>query len=151
MVRVLLGTDVLADHMLAREPYAADAGLLVELGALCEVDLYMTPGQFIALHEGLVAVGTAPAEARRAVVEARRAVKVAAVGAPELDAALSRDREDMGAALIAQAARAVHADAIVTRDGDGLPSVQVPIFDCDGFFRWMAETKDVEYVFTDLP
>lgn len=45
-MKLLLDTNILLDCMMDRQPFAADARKLLILGALGEVDLWMSPSQF---------------------------------------------------------------------------------------------------------
>ena len=65
-------------------------------------------------------------------------------------AALNSSFSDLEDALIYQAARAVKAEAIITRNGKDFASSLIPALSSSEFFDWLAVNKNLHYAEIDL-
>ena len=53
------------------------------------------------------------------------------------------DPED---SLLYESAKSIGADCIISRDIEGFePSMDIPVFDCDGFFDWLEHEHGLVY------
>lgn len=74
----------------------------------------------------------------------RTFVQVHPLSSEEIDIALSSPWQDPEGQLLAEAASKLRADAIISRDAEGLKGSLVPVFDCDQFFAKL-ESEGIIY------
>jgi predicted nucleic acid-binding protein len=127
-VNVLFDTNVILDVLLEREPHVDPASKLFALvdndrikGSMCATTA--TTIYYIA------AKSFGQRRARDQVHGLLGLFEVASVGRDVLDAALDIDFHDYEDAVLHEAARAVDASAIVTRDRNDFANAAIPILD----------------------
>lgn len=129
-MRILFDTNVVLDLLLDREPHATAAARLVSrvergdvAGTLCATAV--TTIHYLVFRE------LGRAEARRALKTLLRFFGVASVTRAVLESALEGSFDDYEDAVVHEAARAVDADAIVTRNVRDFRSSQIPVYTPD--------------------
>ncbi len=150
-MRVLLDTNIVLDFLRKWEPFYDSARLLLALGYMGEFELWISPSQLGDLSYVLTKGGK-PALALPVAEELRRLggiVHVCTFGEVEALAALELGWSDLEDALVYQAAKSLHADAIITRNQVDFARSSIPVFDCDEFFTWCAKETGVEYEVID--
>ena len=127
-MRVVFDTNVVLDVLLDREPHV---GVAAKLFAL--VDNGRMEGSICATTATTIYyIAVKSFGRRRAHTQVRELLTlfdVAPVDRDALDRALDVDFTDYEDAVLHEAARAVGAAAIVTRDGDDFANATVPVFD----------------------
>jgi predicted nucleic acid-binding protein len=126
-MRVLFDTNVVLDHLLAREPFADAAEQLLSLVDAGEVEGMICSTTATTIHYlAAKAVGTS------AAVEYLRELlsifDVACVDRDVLRTALDAGFADFEDAVVHEAARRAGASAIVTRDASDFARSQLPVF-----------------------
>lgn len=146
-MKLLVDTNVLLDCMLERQPFAESARLLMLLGELGEFDLFISASQVTDAYYLLTNGGKRGRSeaAKRALLEARKFIRIASVIEREIDAALDSSWDDVEDACVYQAARSIKADAIITRNQKDFEKSSIKVFDCDEFFAWLKKEKQVDY------
>lgn len=129
-MRVLFDTNVVLDHLLAREPYVDAAERLLSLVDSGAIDGFICSTTATTIHYlAAKAVGT-PA-ARDYLRELLVIFDVACVDRGALLAALDSDFSDFEVAVLHEAACDVGAAAIVTRNGKDFARSKLPVVDPD--------------------
>jgi len=127
-VKVLFDTNVVLDVLLEREPHVEAASKLFAL-----VDHGRLQGSICATTATTIYYIAAKSFGRRRaqdqVHELLGLFAVAPVDRDVLDRALDTDFADYEDAVVHEAARAIGATAIVTRDRDGFANSLLPVFD----------------------
>ncbi len=146
-MRLLVDTNILLDHLLERRPYSSVARMLLIMGKLGEFDLFMSSSQLTDTAYILSDGGkkSRSAEAKQVLRELREYVRLAPLGGGEIDAALESDWDDFEDACVYQAAKAIGADAIITRNKGDYEKSLIKVLDGDDFFAWMQEEYGVCY------
>lgn len=126
-MRVLFDTNVILDVLLARDPHADHATLLLDqvarkklAGLVCATSI--TTIFYLANK----AVGTTTA--RRHVHTLLNLFEVASISRPELSDALDLGFKDYEDAVLHEAARHARATGIVTRDAKGFARAKLTIY-----------------------
>lgn len=126
-MKVLFDTNVVLDVLLDREPHAEVAAQLLSMvdsgrldGAVCATTL--TTIHYLASH------AAGDEAARRYVGELLAMFEVARVDRAVLLTALDLDFRDFEDAVVHEAARAVGAAALVTRNGRDFARAVMPVF-----------------------
>ena len=146
-MRALVDSNVLLDFLATREPFYEAARELLVFAAAGDYELWMSPSQVTDLFYVLSGGGRAaraPA-AREALLGLRRVVHVCPLGEEEVDRALESGWDDFEDSLVHQAALAVGARAIVTRNARDFARSSVPALPPDEFRAWARRRAHVEY------
>ena len=116
-MKLLLDTNILLDCMMDRQPFAADARKLLILGALGEVDLWMSPSQFTDAFY-LLTEGGKPRLAESVklrLLKVKRLARICTLGEYDIENALESSWPDFEDACLYQCAKKLHAEAIITQ------------------------------------
>lgn len=146
-LKLLLDTNVVVDFLHEREPHYRKTRLLMLAGRVGEFDLWITSSQVTDLVY-ILSDGGKRSELPRVLEQLRGLrtfVNVYAVGDREVDRALATLWKDPEDALIFEAALAMKADAIVTRNQGDFESALVKVVDCDEFFAWLKTDFNMDY------
>ena len=114
-MKLLLDTNILLDCMMDRQPFAADARKLLILGALGEVDLWMSPSQFTDAFY-LLTEGGKPRLAESVklrLLKVKRLARICTLGEYDIENALESSWPDFEDACLYQCAKKLHAEAII--------------------------------------
>ncbi len=151
MIRALVDTNVLFDYLTGREPFYAPARKLMIFANMGDYELWMSSSQMVDLISLLSpGGGIERTTAEMSIRKLRRVVRVCTIGADEVDKALESQWSDFEDALVYQAAMSVGARCIVTRNERDFALSSIPVFDCDGFFKWMEEKSHLSYELVDF-
>lgn len=113
--RVLFDTNVLLDVVLAREPWAADAVVLLDLAATGDVEGYLAAHAVTTIHY-LVGKERGRAVASTAVADLLSVLRVVELGVSDFQRALALGLNDYEDAVQAAACLRVGAQFLVTRN-----------------------------------
>ncbi|WP_165045090.1 PIN domain-containing protein [Adlercreutzia sp. ZJ138] len=151
-MRLLVDTNIVIDCMQCREPFATDARKLLILGALGELELWLSPSQmtdaFYLLSEGGKKSLADTTKARLATV--RKLARLCPLGESVIDAALNSPWDDFEDACLYQCARQVKADAIITRNKKDFQRSTIAVLNCAELFSYLHEEKRLVYEETVL-
>ena len=106
-MKLLLDTNILLDCMMDRQPFAADARKLLILGALGEVDLWMSPSQFTDAFY-LLTEGGKPRLAESVklrLLKVKRLARICTLGEYDIENALESSWPDFEDACLYSAPR----------------------------------------------
>ena len=151
-LKLLLDTNVVVDFLHEREPHYRKTRLLMLAGRVGEFDLWITSSQVTDLVY-ILSDGGKRSELPRVLEQLRGLrtfVNVYAVGDREVDRALATLWKDPEDALIFEAALAMKADAIVTRNQKDFEKSSIKVFDCTGLFAYLEEEKGLVYDFVPM-
>lgn len=124
-MRVVFDTNVVLDLMLAREPWDTPAARLFALADDGVIEGYVC-ATTVTTMDYLACRIVGWRSAQSLVRSALAFLRVAAVDAEVLERALDADALDYEDAVILEAAKAVGAEAIVTRDKKGFADASLP-------------------------
>lgn len=145
-MRVLVDTNIVIDALARREPFYEKVRLLLILGQAGELDLWISAAQLTDVFYVVTNGSRANAEKGKRLLRLfRECAHVAPVGEAEFDAALASPWEDLEDACVFQVARSVKVDAIITRNQKDFARSPNPVFDCDEFFAYLRETRNLDY------
>jgi predicted nucleic acid-binding protein len=126
-MRVLFDTNVLLDAILAREPFVADAVVLLQAVETGTIHGFMSATTITDVHY-LVGRQTKSAEtAMTAVQQLLALMEICAVDRETLERAVSLRLADFEDAIQIACAIGLSLDAIVTRDVNGFANSPVPV------------------------
>ena len=117
-MKLLLDTNILLDCMMDRQPFAADARKLLILGALGEVDLWMSPSQFADAFY-LLTEGGKPCLAEAVkfrLLKVKRLARICTLGEYDIENTLESPWSDFEDACLYQCAKRLRVEAIITRN-----------------------------------
>lgn len=126
-MRVLFDTNVVLDHLLAREPFVDSAERLLSLVDSGGLDGVVCSTTVTTIHY-LVGMAVGASEATDYIRELLAIFDVACVDREMLRAALDAGFSDYEDAVLHEAARATGASAIVTRNGKDFTRSTLPVF-----------------------
>ena len=135
-MKLLLDTNILLDCMMDRQPFAADARKLLILGALGEVDLWMSPSQFTDAFY-LLTEGGKPRLAESVklrLLKVKRLARICTLG-----------ERDVESACLYQCAKKLRVEAIITRNQADFERSTVPVYDCAEFFAHLKNVHGLVY------
>ena len=151
-MRLLLDSNIIIDFLQRREPYCASADMLFTLGQLKEHELWFSSAQANDIFYTLSGGGKKARAGQ--VVEALRLVREAAhvcgIDEAQFDAALDSTWPDLEDACVYQAALAIKADAIITRNQAAFELSSIRVFSCDELFAWLAAERGITYDWLDM-
>gem|GEM_PF-51483 len=129
MRRLMLDTNIVIDYLARREPFYADARLVMLLGALGEAELWVSPSQFndifyIATEGGQKSASVAAQERLRRL---RSFLHICPMGEADIDAALDSGWADLEDATVHRCACSLCVDYLLTRDATGFADSSVPV------------------------
>lgn len=127
-MKVLFDTNVVLDVLLDREPYAEVAAQLLSLVDTGRLDGVLCATTVTTIHY-LASRAVGERAAKRHVGELLAIFDVAGVDRPVILSALSLGFGDFEDAVLHEAAIAVGATAIVTRNGKDFADATLPVFD----------------------
>jgi predicted nucleic acid-binding protein len=134
MMRVLIDTNVALDHLLDRQPFAADATAIWEANARGQCEAYVsaiTPVNVFYIARKLKDANTA----RLIVASLLAACRVCLLDQTALQAALSLSLRDYEDAVQVASALQSQMDAIITRDTRDFVGVSLPVFTPADFLK----------------
>ena len=146
-MKLLLDTNILLDCMMDRQPFAADARKLLILGALGEVDLWMSPSQFTDAFY-LLTEGGKPRLAESVklrLLKVKRLARICTLGEYDIENALESSWPDFEDACLYQCAKKLHAEAIITRNKAAFDRSTIPVYDCAEFFAHLKNVHGLVY------
>ena len=151
-MNILLDTNIIVDVLRKRNFDYESSRLLLALGKLHEFKLWISPAQlsdilYILTSGGKKRLAEPVKEELTAVLGF---VTVCTFNHEDACAALNSSFSDLEDALIYQAARAVKAEAIITRNGKDFASSLIPALSSSEFFDWLAVNKNLHYAEIDL-
>jgi len=126
-VKVLLDTNVVLDHLLAREPHVAAAEQVLSLVDSGRLEGLICSTTVTTIHY-LASRAVGPSAAVEHVRKLLMMFDVACVDRDVLRNALDAGFADFEDAVLHEAARSSGAVAIVTRDARGFVSSELPVF-----------------------
>ena len=146
-MRLLIDTNIVVDFLRQRRPFDDLARLLMAIGKTGDFELWISPSQlgdlvYILTKGGKANLAGSVSEELRGLCNF---VNVCTFGMPELVAALDDAWPDIEDALVYEAAMAIKADAIITRNGKDFSQSKIPVFNCDELFDWYAQEYGIEY------
>lgn len=150
--RYVLDTNVVLDFIEERAPFYDESELLMLLGRSGEFELWLLESQFTDLIY-ILSAGGKPSRMRRTlqVLRGLRAfIEVYSSGAEGIDRMLTSDWADPEDALIHEAALALQADAIITRNQKDFADGLVNAMDCEELFKYLETTHDLAYALESL-
>jgi len=133
-VKVLFDTNVVLDVLLAREPFVRPATLLLCMVDRGEIRGLLGATTLTTLHY-LASKGIGRERAREQVRRLLDLFDVAPVDREVLHQALEVDFPDFEDAVLHEAARAVGAEAIVTRNGNDFRQATLPVYTPEELLR----------------
>lgn len=145
--RMLLDTNVVIDYLSVRAPHYDAARLVMLGGRVGEFDLWITASQFTDLVYILSDGGKARLMSRtlERLRGLRTFVDVCPVGAREVDRMLASSWRDPEDALLFEAALAVKADFLLSRNRQDFESEAVRVVDCPTFFEILERERGLSY------
>lgn len=146
-MKLLLDTNILLDCMMDRHPFAADARKLLILGALGEVDLWMSPSQFTDAFYLLTGGGKPQlAEAAKLrLLKVKRLARICTLGEYDIENALESSWPDFEDACLYQCAKKLHVEAIITHNRAGFERSTISVYDCVEFFAHLKDAHGLVY------
>ena len=146
-MNLLVDTNIIVDVLRKRDFDYEASRLLLALGKLREFDLWVSPSQLSDLFYILTSGGkkhlAEPVAAE--IADVLSFARVCTFGHEEAVAALSCGLDDLEDALVFQAARAVKAEAIITRNQKDFAASPIPARSSSEFFEWLASEMGVRY------
>lgn len=146
-MNLLVDTNIIVD-VLRKRPHDYEASrLLLALGSLHEFELWVSPSQLSDLFYILTSGGKRhlAEPVGEELVDVLSFVRVCSFGHDEALSALSCGFDDLKDALVYQAARAVKAEAIITRNQKDFAQSSIPAFSSVEFFEWLSTVRNVHY------
>ena len=146
-MKLLLDTNILLDCMMDRQPFAADARKLLILGALGEVDLWMSPSQFTDAFY-LLTEGGKPRLAESVklrLLKVKRLARICTLGEYDIENALESSWPDFEDACLYQCAQYLPAAANNTRKQSLFARPSIPVYDCAEFFAHLKNVHGLVY------
>lgn len=145
--RYVLDTNIVIDFVEKRAPFYEASRLLMLLGRIGEFELWLLESQFTDLIYILTEGGNSSRmqQTLQALRGLRSFIEVYSNGAEGIDRMLNTDRDDPEDALIHEAALALQADAIITRNQDDFGGSLVKAMDCEQLFAYLEDTHDLVY------
>lgn len=146
-MKLFLDSNIIVDALRFRESQAESARLLVGLGRIGEFDLWVSPTQASDLAYILSEGGkrSRMRDVAREMVALSEAVHICPCGESEILAGLKSDWPDLEDAFVYEAARAMKADVIITRNRKDFEQSKIPVYDCEEFFEWYAKEYSINY------
>lgn len=146
-MRLFLDTNVVLDHVLGREPFAADAAKLMVLMRLGEFEGWCGASQYTDLFYILTkGPGRVPPEAAKKVIrDLRGIVRTCSLSDEDAESALASTWDDFEDGCIYQMALKVRADAIITRNQADFAKSSIRVFDCTELFDYLTATQGITY------
>ena len=145
--KLLLDTNVVVDFLHHREPFYEATRLLMLCGRVGEFSLWVLSSQVTDIISIMTEGGKkskAP-EALEKLRALRTFVNVHAVTDADIDKMLAASWSDPEDGLLIDMALKMRADAIITRDTHFPETDLIRVHDCESFFEWLKEEKDVSY------
>lgn len=146
-MKLLLDTNILLDCMMNREPFANDARKLLIIGALGEVDLWMSPSQFTDAFF-LLSEGGKPSRTdlvKQRLLKVKQVARICTLGEYDIENALESSWPDFEDAYLYQCAKKIRVDAIITRNQVDFERSTLPIYNCAEFFAMLKEKDGLVY------
>lgn len=140
-MKLLFDTDVLLDVLLERRPFAEPAAQLLSLAESREIAGFVSATSVTTLHY-LAARAVGAKRTGSLIQRLLRIVEVAPVNGPVLQGALASGFVDFEDAVVAEAARQVGAEGIVTRNVKDYGRSAVPAYLPPEILEALAGRKD---------
>lgn len=147
MPKLLLDTNIVVDALQRRPINLADTELLLALGKVGEFGLWITTSQvtdlvYILSHGGKRSLLPQVLEQLQKLTTFVHVYEVTTADTAAMLATTWDDPED---ALIAEAARQLAADAIITNNAEDFEIDAIKVLNSAEFFAWYAETAGKVY------
>ena len=146
MQRLLLDTNIVIDYLAQRQPFYVMARRLMVLGAIGEVELWISASQindvfYIASEGGRTQLGQLVQERLR---KCRAFLHICPLDERDVDVALEKDWDDLEDACVEVCANKLKADWIITRDA-GFRDSSIQAIDASRYFEWLKDKRGVSY------
>lgn len=115
-MKVLIDVNVVIDVIERRPVFFTDSYAVLRLIAEGAVDGFIAAGSIADIHYILRKGGLTPEQARTALVHLTQVIDMCDTTASDVTHALVSDMADIEDAVLAECARHIGADAIITRD-----------------------------------
>jgi hypothetical protein len=140
----MLGTNVLIDYCVGREPYCDDAYRLRVMHEFGDAELWASIQSFADI--AYILRGEASNEALQdAFLESLDFLHVCSLNEDDLRAACGKKWADFEDCLIEQCAAKTKATTILSRDGSGFAQSKVPVLTPQAFFEKLAQERNLTY------
>ncbi len=147
-MRLFLDTNVVLDYLLRRKPFYRSARCVVLLGAVGEVDTYISASSVTDINYFLKKE-FGGVRAQEIIETDLDFLKLAPVTQSEVQAAISRRWQDFEDAVIAACAETIKADFIVTRNQKDFALSKIRALSPDELLQWF-ESNNITYEVIDL-
>ncbi len=151
-MKLLVDTNIILDALVPTRAHHRSAELLIMLGYVHELDLWASVTQwtdrFYLLSEG--GKRSCAQSTKQQLTELRKAVRVVPMGEYDIDCPLASPWLDFEDACVHQAAIAIKADAIVTRNKRDFEMASMPVYDCDELFARLSQDNGINYALIDF-
>lgn len=127
-MRVLFDTNIVLDFLLARAPHDREACLLFDLLERRKLEGLLCATTLTTIHY-LASKRVGRTKAQKSIRELMDLFEIAPVGRDVLDRALGLGFSDYEDAVLHEAARAVKASSLVTRNRQHFASATLTVFD----------------------
>lgn len=127
-MRILFDTNVILDLLLARQPFWVGSANLFAKVEYGDIEGYLCGTTVTTIHY-LLAKNLDSQQAKDAVSRLLSLFEIATVSRSVLSSALSLNFGDYEDAVLHEAARLAHVDAIVTRNLADFSLAQLPVYD----------------------
>lgn len=145
--RLLVDSNTLIDYLAVREPHYPDARKLMILGALNEVELWLSSSQlndiFYILSRGRA--GVLGRSLQNRLKSCRSIFRICAVRENDFYDAIDSGFDDLEDACVAQCARSLNADFIITRDRRGFEKSEIPAISASDYFGYLGSEYGLTY------
>ncbi len=151
-MNLLLDTNIIVDVLRKRDFNYSESRFLLALGKLHEFELWISPSQLSDLFYILTSGGKRNLAdlVSKEFSDLFSFIHVCTFGHEDACAAVSGNFADLEDALIYQAARAVKAEAIITRNKKDFAMSNIPALNSVEFFDWLALRKGIYYAQIDV-
>ena len=123
---VLIGTNVILDYVLKREPHAAGAKACIDILLTRKAKMWLPVGALIDIYYATMQVRHDTYAARVIISKLLSAFEIVATDKSDCIRALELDMVDFEDALLATCAKKLKAAHIITREADAFNSSPVP-------------------------
>ena len=146
-MNLLVDTNIIVDVLRKRNEDYEASRLLLALGKLHEFELWISPSQLGDLFYVLTSGGKKHLAAPVAdeLSNVLQFVRVCTFGHEDAQKAVGGSFVDLEDALVYQAACAVKAEAIITRNQGDFAAGSIPAKSSSEFFTWLSSAKGVSY------
>lgn len=147
LLKLLLDTNVVIDHLNRRKPFDASARLVMAAGRMGDFELWITMSQVTDLIYILSEGGSHELvpHVLEQLTGLRTFVRVFAAGEPEVDRMLASAWKDPEDCLLYQSALSLKADAIITRNQKDFEGRLVQALSCEELLQRVESDHGIAY------